>query len=151
MCLTAETDFCAKELFLHEIIRKHFISDVTGIPLESIKSVCISISVLDFDYTEGPQYHSVYYLRDEAGRQFTDLFEVHIIELRKKLDGSNPVDDWIRLFNAHTEEELDMIHTRNAGINMAIGEVKKLSMSERMRARYEARMKEIRDRNAIED
>lgn len=219
--ISPKTDFCAKELFLHETIRKHFISDVTGIPLERIKSVrisnpylsrryqkqkqgimdvlvelnentkvnieiqvrfythwdkrnlfylakmytddlrtgdnyaklkkSISISVLDFDYTDGPQYHSVYYLRDEAGRQFTDLFEVHIIEFRKKLDGSNPVDDWIRLFNAHTEEELGMIRTTNAGINMAIGEVKKMSMSERMRARYEAHMKEVRDRNAIED
>lgn len=219
--ISPKTDFCAKELFSHEIIRKHFISDVTGIPIEDMKSVCISnpylwrrhrkqkqgivdvlvelngstkvnieiqvrfysywdkrnlfylakmytedlrvgenyaklkksisISILDFDYRDDSQYHSVYYLRDEAGKQFTDLFEIHIIELGKKLDGKNPVDDWIRLFNAQTEEELDMIHTANAGINMAIGEVKKMSMSERMRARYEAHMKEIRDRNARED
>lgn len=58
----------------------------------------ISISILDFDYTDGASYHSVYYLRDENGRQFTDLFEVHIIELRKNLNGQNPVDDWIRFF-----------------------------------------------------
>ena len=219
--ISPKTDFCAKELFLHEVIRKHFISDVTGSPLERIKFVrisnpylsrrhrkqkqrivdilvemngntkvnieiqvrfyshwdkrnlfylakmytddlrvgenyaklkkIISISILDFDYTDSSQYHSVYYLRDDTGQQFTDLFEVHLIELRKKLHGGDPVDDWIRLFNAQTEEELDMIHTKNAGINMAIGEVKKMSMSERMRARYEAHMKEVRDRNAIED
>ena len=50
-----------------------------------------------------------------------------------------------------SKEELDMIHTKNAGINTAIAEVKKMSLSERMRARYEAHLKEIRDRNARED
>lgn len=75
--------------------------------------------------TDEPEYHSVYYLRDEKGRCFTDLFEVHIIELGKKLDGNKSVDDWIRFFNAKSEEELDMIHTGNAGINAAIEEVKK--------------------------
>ena len=206
---------------MHETIRKYFISDVTGIRVEDIRSIrlcnpylwkryrkqkqgildvlielnnstkinielqikfysywdrrnlfylakmytedlrvgenyaklkrCISISILDFNYTEDPVYHSVYYLRDENGRLFSDLFEVHIIELRKTLDGVNSIDDWIRFFNARTEEELDMIHTTNIGINTAIREVKKISMSERMRARYEAHMKEIRDRNARED
>ena len=97
------------------------------------------------------KYHSVYYLRDEEGKLFTDLFEVHIIELRKQLKGNDAVNDWIRFFNAKSGEELDMIHTKNVGINAAIGEVKKMSLSEHMRARYEAHMKEIRDRNAKED
>lgn len=44
-----------------------------------------------------------------------------------------------------------MIHTGNAGINAAIEEVKKMSLSERMCARYEAHMKEVRDQNARED
>ncbi|MCI5713146.1 MAG: hypothetical protein MR324_08465 [Lachnospiraceae bacterium] len=44
-----------------------------------------------------------------------------------------------------------MIHTQNVGINTAIEEVKKMSLSEHMRTRYEAHMKEIRDQNARED
>ena len=44
------------------------------------------------------KYHSVYYLRDEEGKLFTDLFEVHIIELRKQLKGNDAVNDWIRFF-----------------------------------------------------
>ena len=218
--ISPKTDFCAKELFANEIIRKYFISDVIGIRVEDIRSIrlcnpylwkryrkqkqgildvlielnnsvkvnielqikfyscwdkrnlfylakmytedlrvgqnytklkkSISISILDFNYTEDPSYHSVYYLRDENGRMFSDLFEVHIIELRKTLDGVDSIDDWIRFFNARTEEELDMIQTKNLGIHTAIEEVKKMSMSERMRARYEAHMKEVRDRKAIE-
>ena len=219
--ISPKTDFCAKELFSHETIRKHFISDVTGIRLEDIRSVhlsnpylwkrhrkqkqgildvlielnddakvnielqvkfysywdrrnlfylakmytedlrvgenyaklkkSITISILDFNLTNDPMYHSVYYLKDENGRQFTDLFEIHIIELKKTLSGEDSLDDWIRFFNAQSEEDLDMIQTKNAGINMAIGEVKKMSMSARIRARYEAHMKEIRDQNARED
>ena len=219
--ISPKTDFCAKELFSHETIRKHFISDVTGIPMDDIRSVrlgnpylrkryrkqkqgimdilvelngntkvnieiqvkfyshwdkrnlfylakmytddlrvgenytrlkkSVTISLLDFDLTNDPSYHSVYYLRDENGRRFTDLFEIHIIELRKNVCGQDSLDDWIRFFNASTEEDLDMIHTTNAGINMAIGEVKKMSLSERMRARYEAHLKEVRDRNAREE
>ncbi len=87
----------------------------------------------------------------KGGQQFSDLLEIHIIELGKKLNGTGQVDDWIRLFNAKTEEELDMIHTKNAGIIEAIREVKRLSISKSLRALYEAHMKEIRDRNARDD
>lgn len=37
--ISPKTDFCAKELFANPIIRKCFISDVTGIALEDIRSV----------------------------------------------------------------------------------------------------------------
>ena len=43
-----------------------------------------------------------------------------------------------------------MIHTRNVGLQMAIEELKRMSLSGYMRARYEAHMKEVRDRNARE-
>ena len=43
-----------------------------------------------------------------------------------------------------------MIHTKNAGLQMAIEELKRMSLSGYMRARYEAHMKEVRDRNARE-
>ncbi len=85
-------------------IRKHFISDVLGIPLEQIKSVRMANTFLWKRYR-----------RDKEGKEFSELFEIHIIELRKKLDGTGQMDDWIRLINARTEEDLDMIKTENAG------------------------------------
>jgi len=97
------------------------------------------------------KYHRVYHMRDEEGVQFSDLWEIHIIELGKKLDGSGRVDDWIRLINAETEKELSMIKTGNAGIMEAISELKQMSLSKRLRALYDARMKEIRDRNAHDE
>lgn len=219
--ISPKTDFCAKELFANPVVRKYFISDVTGIALEEIRSVrlcnsflwkkhkmqkqgildvlielnddtkvnielqvkfysywdkrnlfylaqmytedlrmgqdydrlkkCITISILDFNLTDSLEYHTVYSLRDKKGKLFTELFEVHIIELKKKLNGQEKLDDWIRFFNAKSEEELDMIHTENAGIHAAIQEVKTMSLRGRLRARYEAHLKEVRDKNARED
>lgn len=85
---------------------------------------CVAISILDFNYSDRAEYHSVYRLRDEQGNEFSDMLELHTLELRKKLTGRTAVDDWIRLFNAQKEEDLDMIKTKNVGIQEAGGKGK---------------------------
>ena len=112
---------------------------------------CICISILDFNLTDRPKYHSIYRLRDEEGHEFSDLFEIHIIELKKRLNGIEKVDDWIRLFNAQTEEDLTIIKTKNPGILEAMKELRVMSLGKRLRLMHEERLKEIRDRNAIVD
>ncbi|MBO5071013.1 MAG: Rpn family recombination-promoting nuclease/putative transposase [Roseburia sp.] len=112
---------------------------------------CIHISILDFILTDGEKYHTIYRLRDEYGNEFSDVFEIHIIELCKELNGKERMDDWVKLYNAKNEEDLDMIQTTNAGIMEAIKEVKIMSLDKRLRLRYEEHMKAIRDRNAREE
>ena len=114
---------------------------------------CISISILGFDLDERPEYHKVYRLRDEAGHEFSDMLEVHVIELNKTLSGTGRMDDWIRLFNVKTEEELEMLEmsTKNLGILEAVKEVRIMSLRKNLRLLHEARQKEIRDRAARED
>ena len=211
-------DFVFREVFSREEIRKQFISDVTGIPIESILWArldtpflwrrqrrqkqgildiaarlhdgtridielqvrnrkdwrkrnlfylakmytgdfwagenyerlrkCITISILDFSLTEDEAYHSVYRLRDREGKEFSDLFEVHIIELKKMLTGGGAVDDWIRLFNAGSLEELNGMKTNNAGIEMAKELMREMSLSRNLRWLYESHMKAVRDRRA---
>lgn len=114
---------------------------------------CVCISVLGFDLDERPEYHKVYRLRDESGNEFSDMLELHVIELNKRLSGGDRMDEWIQLFNAETEEELNMLEARtgNRGILEAIKEVRIMSLGKAMRALREERLKEIRDRNARED
>ena len=112
---------------------------------------CISVSILDFNLSKSSEYHRIYRLRDKDGNELTDLLEVHIVELQKKLNGVERMDDWIRVFNAKTEEELDMIKTKNPGILEAIREIKLANAGKAIRALYDAHMKEIRDRNARDD
>lgn len=218
--ISPKYDFSFKNLFRNEEVRKYFIRDVLGIPLEEIRQVelrdpnlwkryrwqkqgildilielnddsrvniemqvamiaywdkrnllylskmftegiltgqdytklkrCISISVLDFNLDESPSYHRVYRMRDKDGQEYSDMLEVHVIELNKPLDGNGEVDDWIRLLNAKTEEELAMLEakTKNPGILEAIKEVRVMSLGRMIKVLYEGRMKQIRDRNA---
>lgn len=111
---------------------------------------CVAISILDFNLSDRPEYHTVYFLKDNKGNLYSDMMELHTLELRKNLMEGNRMNDWIRLFNAEREEDLDMIKTENAGILEAIREVKIMSLSKRLRAHYEAHMKDVRDRKARE-
>lgn len=112
---------------------------------------CITISILDFELIQGEKYHNVYTLRDKNGNEFTDLFEIHIIELSKALNGSEAIDDWIRLFNAESMEDLQMIKTHNAGILQAMEVVREMSLSRKLRLTYDAHMKAVRDKKAREE
>lgn len=69
------------------------------------------------------------------------------MELSKTLKGTQAVDDWIRLFNAESEEDLEMIKERNAGIREAIGAIREMSLrrDRDLRYLYEEHLKRIRD------
>ena len=94
-------------------------------------------------------YHKKYLLREENGVLFSDLVELHILELNKVLTGRR-VDEWIRLFNVETEEDLEILETmtRNPGILEAVKEVRHMSLGKWARARYDEHMKMVRDQNA---
>ena len=217
------SDQSFKHLFLNEKVRRYFISDALGIPLERIRSTklantflwrkykkqkqgildilillnddskvnielqvkvlahwdkrslfylsktfsedlltgenysklkkCICISILGFNLDQRPEYHKVYRLKDEAGHEYSDMLEIHVIELNKPLTGNGRMDDWIRLFNVKTEEELNMLQTRtkNPGILEAINEVRAMNLVKTLRVLHDTHMKEIRDRNARDD
>lgn len=213
---TLKADFAFKELFAHEKVRKQFLSDVLGIPLEQIRSVrianpflrrtfrrqkqgildvalvlndntkidvemqvyrqnhyikrklyylarmytddlmigekyrklrrCISISLVDFEiFSDTEEYHSIFRLRDEAGKELTDLWELHIIELGKSLQGK-AVDDWIRLFNVTGREEMDMIAIKNEGMREAVEVVKQMGLIRTLKWMYDDYWKAKRDR-----
>lgn len=112
---------------------------------------CIVISILDFNLNAKPDCHRIYHLRDKDGNLFSNLFEVHILELNKPLSQNKPVNDWIHLLNARSWEELDMIKTKNPGIMEAVKELKRMSLSHRLRYHFEAYLKEIRDAKAREE
>ncbi len=135
-------------------LSKMYIADILfGENYDNIKK-CIGISILDFkpdlhlETNASESNHTIYKLRDENGNVFSDDLEIHVLELRKQIKGLSKMDDWIRFFNAESEEDLDMIKTKNPGILEAIKEVKRMSLSKKMWAIYEAHMKEVRDMNA---
>ena len=113
---------------------------------------CVGISLLDFNLSDRPKYHTVYRLRDEEGNEFTDALEIHVLELSKPLTGKEKADEWIQFFNVKTEEDLRMIKakTKNPGILEAIRELRRLSLDSPIKWRYDAYMKRKRDEKARE-
>lgn len=112
---------------------------------------CVSISLLDFKlFPDKSEYHSVYRLRDGAGGELTDLWEIHIIELGKTLTGS-AVDDWIRLMNAKSQEEVDMIALKNENMRETVEAVRELGLFRTLRWIYDDYWKAKRDRWAEDE
>ena len=111
---------------------------------------CISIAILDFNLTEDDEYFHCYKLRDENGKIFSEAMTVYILELGKTLGRESVLDDWIRVFKAKSEEELDMIKSKNRGILAAIKELKEIGLYNILREEYEYRLKVKRDTRARE-
>ncbi len=138
-----------RELFY---LAKLYTEDIrAGMDYRRLKR-CIGISILDFNLTDREDYHSVYRLRDEKGNEFTDLLEIHVIELKKEVTGQGEVEDWIRFFNIETEADMKMIKskTKNPGIVEAINTLRVMSMNSGLRFRYEAYLKRVADERARE-
>lgn len=116
---------------------------------------CIAITILDFNIDEREAYHNKYLLRDDSGKVYTDILELHTIELKKNpiKEQPSPLDEWHSLFNAKTEEELDMIKsgTKNRGIIEAVKELKEINLIDSLRYEHELRLKAKRDRKAEDD
>ncbi len=115
---------------------------------------CVVITILDFELEDcvSTDYHNIYMLRDQNGNLYTDVLELHTIDLKKKPHKEQPcpLDEWHCLFNAETEEDLDMIKsgTKNLGIIEAIKELKEIILTDRLRYEHEMRLKAKRDRRA---
>ena len=116
----------------------------TGEEYSQLKK-CIVICVLGFKWDARPGYHKVYYLRDEEGQLYSDQFEIHVIELVKELTGDR-LDDWIRLFQVESMEELKMMQSKNPGVVEATKEVMAMNLGRRLRTLYEEHMRIKRDR-----
>lgn len=57
------------------------------------------------------------------------MLELHIIELGKVFSPEDSLADWVKIFNATTEEDLDMIKSNNIGIQTGIKTMRDLRRS----------------------
>ena len=71
------------------------------------------------------------------------MLELHIIELGKVFSPEDSLADWVKIFNATTEEDLDMIKSNNIGIQTGIKTMREMSLTRRIRLEIEAREKII--------
>jgi predicted transposase/invertase (TIGR01784 family) len=121
-------------------------------PGEEYKALKRVISILITDYpliTESSLYHHRFTLYDHrAAVEFTNLIEIHTLELTKIPEIPEPPDiylcNWLRFLRAETKEELDMVANTSPAIKKATAKVLKLSKDERARLihEYEAKARD---------
>ena len=122
-----------------------------GDPYDNLKK-CIHVSVLDFiHFPEDKRcYHKISFCDVKTGIPYTDLMELHILELRKlpeKARNEEGVIRWMRFFNGKKKEDFEEMAKTDQYMAEAFSELEKLSADERKRLEYEAREKAVRDYN----
>jgi len=120
----------------------------SGNEFDTLKKT-ITILITDFNMIQDNQkYHYTFEFMDkDTGVRFTDLIEIHTLELQKipRETDHTAKYDWLQFLKAESEEEFDMLAERSPAIKQAVVEVKKLSQSERAQMLYEDREKALRD------
>jgi predicted transposase/invertase (TIGR01784 family) len=116
----------------------------------SIKRV---ITILITDYVlipESPRYHNRFTLYDpKAAIEFTDLIEIHTLELPKLPEtADNYLWHWLRFLRAQSKEDLDMVAQASPKLQKTVVKLLELSEDEEARLIYEAEVKAQRDERA---
>jgi predicted transposase/invertase (TIGR01784 family) len=105
---------------------------------------------------QSEKYHHHFGLYDiETGILLTDALEIHTLEVPKARIVNEDAEradllNWMRFFDAKTEEELNMLAQKSPAMKRATLRLLELSADEKARQLYEARLKEKRDSYARE-
>ena len=112
---------------------------------------CIHVSFLDFIHFENDyDFYRKITLRDEKNSEYTDLLELHILELKKlppEEQNENGLLKWTRFLNGKCREDFEKMAEKDEYIDEAYELLKKMSADERKRLAYEAREKAVSDYN----
>ncbi|WP_313885238.1 Rpn family recombination-promoting nuclease/putative transposase [Clostridium sp. DJ247] len=114
----------------------------------------IGINVLDFNYLEGNDYHSMYKLyNSKTGKEFSNILELHFIEL-KKFDKSladirTTLDRWVTFLNnayEYSKNKIPKELEEDKNIKKAIEVLDVMYLNEDERALYEQNLKNLIDK-----
>ena len=113
---------------------------------------CIHVSILDFIHfpQDNRCYRKIALCDVETGEQYTDLLELHILELKKLPEedqNEEGVIRWMRFLGGKTRKEFEDMAEKDEYIEEAYNELKRLSLDEKKRLEYEARERALLDYN----
>lgn len=114
---------------------------------------CIHVSLLNFIHfpEDTDCHHEIAFCDLKTHKKYTDLFEIHVLEL-KKLPPEQPDEplliQWMRFFSATRKEEFEKMAKKDSYINDAYNALQKISADDLKRLEYEARQKALLDHNS---
>lgn len=115
---------------------------------------CIQVSILDHVLIreDDKYYRCISFCDTEIGEKYSDMLEMHILELPKlPPEQQNETDlmQWMRFLGGKNREDLKRMAEKNSNLREAYDELDRLSADVRKRLEYEARQKAIRDKNIL--
>ncbi len=110
----------------------------------------ICINIINFNLFESKDYHSHFKIIEKERQEvLTEKFGIHFFELKKVKESKKekPMEDWLNLINAETEDDLMAIQqaTINPEVKEAIVILKNLSADEKIRQEAFYREKRLHD------
>ena len=113
---------------------------------------CIQVGILCFSLFEDDKcYRRIALCDTESGEEYTDLIEMHVLELSKlppEQQNETNLMKWMRFFGGTCEEDFKKMTEKDEYIGEAYEALKNMSEDEIKRMEYEARQKAIRDYNS---
>ena len=113
---------------------------------------CIQVGILCFSLFEDDKcYRRIALCDTESGEEYTDLIEMHVLELSKlppEQQNETELMKWMRFFGGTCEEDFKKMAEKDEYIGEAYEALKNMSEDEIKRMEYEARQKAIRDYNS---
>ena len=150
-------DFCFKELMRNEKVRKGIIAALLGVRPEEIKETRLLPTVLRKEYEDDKYgildrcYRKITFCDTKTGEIYTDVMEIHVLELGKlppEDQNEEGIIRWMRFLNAKSRKELKEMAKQDEYFGEAYEELDRLSADEKKRLEYETRLKYKRDKYA---
>ncbi len=115
---------------------------------------CIHVSILDFIHFPQDKKccRKIVFCDAKTGEQYTDLMELHILELKKlppEDQNEGGIIRWMRFLGGKNRKEFEDMAKKDEYIEEAYNELKKLSLDDQKRLEYELRQKAVRDHNMM--
>lgn len=113
---------------------------------------CIHVSILAYDHFRDDKecYRRIAFCDTKTGKLYTDLMEMHILELSKlPLEEKNETSllQGMRFLGGKTRKDFEKMAKKNSELEEAYDVLDKLSADEKKRLEYETRQRAIRDYN----
>ena len=96
-------------------------------------------------------YRKITFCDTKTGEIYTDIMEIHVLELRKlppEDQNEEGIIRWMRFLNAKSRKELKEMAKQDEYFGEAYEELERLSADEKKRLEYETRLKYKRDKYA---
>ena len=158
-------DFCFKELMQNARVRQGMIAALLGVEPEKIEKTELLPTILHTEYPDEKYgildfihfpdddrcYRKIIFCDKDTGEEYTDLLEIHVLELEKlpkEEQDESGIIRWMRFLGAKSREEFEKMAKEDSYIDEAYEMLKHMSADEKKRLEYEAREKAIRDYNS---